>query len=103
MCGGAPDAPLASRRKPCGQRRLGFRGFSGFRALAAVARTVHHDEPVERASIDFDRILVPTDFGEPAERAIELAVGLAKKHGAKITLMHVYELPPYPFGSAESA
>jgi nucleotide-binding universal stress UspA family protein len=43
-------------------------------------------------------ILVPTDFGEPAERALELAIELAKRFEAKLTLLHVYTLPwlPYP-------
>lgn len=38
-------------------------------------------------------ILVPTDFGEPAERAIALAIELARPLSAKITLLHVYEIP----------
>ena len=35
------------------------------------------------------RILVPTDFTEYSEFAIESAVGLAKKSGGKIVLFHV--------------
>jgi nucleotide-binding universal stress UspA family protein len=53
---------------------------------------------VERASTVFDRILVPTDFSVPARRAVDLAVDVAKQRGATITLLHVYELPTYPFG-----
>jgi nucleotide-binding universal stress UspA family protein len=39
------------------------------------------------------RILVPTDFTETSEKAIEWALGLAAKLGAAVTVMHAYELP----------
>ena len=49
---------------------------------------------------EFSHFLVPTDFGEAATRALDLAVELSKKFGAALTLLHVYELPlplvPYP-------
>jgi len=46
-------------------------------------------------------ILVPTDFGEPAAQAIELAIELARKFDAKITLLHVYEIfLPMPYSGA---
>ena len=38
-------------------------------------------------------ILVPTDFGEPAERATDYALALAGKFDANVTLMHVYSIP----------
>jgi nucleotide-binding universal stress UspA family protein len=41
----------------------------------------------------FRHILVPTDFGECAEQALEVAIGLATKLDAKLTLIHVCELP----------
>jgi nucleotide-binding universal stress UspA family protein len=47
--------------------------------------------------MDLRRILVPTDFGEAAAKALDFAVDLAKKYGAKITLLHVYEVPVYPY------
>jgi nucleotide-binding universal stress UspA family protein len=40
----------------------------------------------------FKRILVPTDFGEPAEHALDIAIELATKFGASITLLHAYQL-----------
>jgi nucleotide-binding universal stress UspA family protein len=40
-------------------------------------------------------ILVPTDFAEPAARALELAIELASAFGAQITLLHV--VPELPF------
>jgi len=46
----------------------------------------------------FKHILVPTDFGEPAERALELAIALAKKFGSKVTLFHATWIPPIAYG-----
>jgi len=47
-------------------------------------------------------ILVPTDFGEPAERATEYALALAGKFEAKLTLMHVYSIPTYGYADGFS-
>jgi nucleotide-binding universal stress UspA family protein len=38
-------------------------------------------------------ILVPTDFSEPAERALDYAVALAERVGAQVTVLHAYEIP----------
>jgi nucleotide-binding universal stress UspA family protein len=43
--------------------------------------------------IDLKRILVPTDFTETSDHAIDWALGLAGKVGAAVTVMHGYELP----------
>lgn len=45
----------------------------------------------------FKHILVPTDFGEPADHALDIAIELAPKFGASISLLHVYQvvLPLY--------
>jgi nucleotide-binding universal stress UspA family protein len=45
----------------------------------------------------FKNILVPTDFSEPAEQATELAILLAQKFDSKLTLLHAYEIPSYPY------
>ena len=42
-------------------------------------------------------ILVPTDFSDPAEEALDYAILLAEKNGAKITVMHAYEVPSMGF------
>jgi nucleotide-binding universal stress UspA family protein len=42
-------------------------------------------------------ILVPTDFSETADRAIEQALVLAQKFEAKITLLHVLSMPVYSY------
>lgn len=39
-------------------------------------------------------LLVPVDFSECGARALELALSLARCHGAKLTLVHVSPLPP---------
>jgi len=38
-------------------------------------------------------ILVPVDFSERCREALEFALGLARKSGAKVTIDHVYEVP----------
>jgi len=44
----------------------------------------------------FRHILAPTDFSEYSQTAVASALELAKKFGAKLTILHVVELPPYP-------
>jgi len=42
---------------------------------------------------EFRNILVPTDFTEPSEHALDWAIQMASRLGSSITLMHAYELP----------
>ena len=42
---------------------------------------------------DFRNVLVATDFSEPAARAVDFAVELARKFDARLTLLHVYHIP----------
>ena len=42
-------------------------------------------------------ILVPTDFSDPANRAVDYAIELAEKLGAGVTVMHAYEIRPMNF------
>jgi nucleotide-binding universal stress UspA family protein len=42
-------------------------------------------------------ILVPTDFGESSQRALDHAVELARKFDAKLTLLHSFEVPAYAY------
>jgi nucleotide-binding universal stress UspA family protein len=39
------------------------------------------------------RILVPTDFTETSDRALDWAMGIAARVGASLTVMHSYEIP----------
>jgi nucleotide-binding universal stress UspA family protein len=45
-------------------------------------------------------ILVATDFTPPADAALDFALGLAKQLGAKVALVHAYEIPIYGFPDA---
>jgi nucleotide-binding universal stress UspA family protein len=45
----------------------------------------------------FKHILVPFDFGDASLQALALAVDLAKVHGARLTILHVCEIPAYVY------
>jgi len=55
-------------------------------------------EPISEPSpLDWKNILAPTDFSEPSEEALKTAADVAQQCGAKITLLHVIQLPAaYP-------
>lgn len=53
--------------------------------------------------ISFKHILVPVDFGEPSDHALEVAMNLAKQYGSLVTLVHVWELPAYAYSGMELA
>jgi nucleotide-binding universal stress UspA family protein len=40
----------------------------------------------------FKHILVPTDFGEPAQHALDVALEVAAKFDASVSLLHVYPI-----------
>ena len=46
------------------------------------------------------RFLVPVDFSAYAHQALEYAIGLARKPGARVTLLHVMQSPPWGGESA---
>jgi hypothetical protein len=41
------------------------------------------------------RFLVPGDFSEDGNQVLEYAIGLASKLGARVTLLHVIQPPPW--------
>jgi nucleotide-binding universal stress UspA family protein len=47
----------------------------------------------------FQHILVPVDFGDASNEALEMALGLAPKLDAKITILHATWLPPYYYST----
>lgn len=47
----------------------------------------------------FERILVASDFSDSSQRALELALGVAEKFGAELTLMHSWEAPDYSYAA----
>jgi universal stress protein A len=50
----------------------------------------------EGMTMEIHQILAPTDFSEFSKRSVESAHALAQTFGAKLLLLHVVELPPYP-------
>lgn len=54
----------------------------------------------ERAPIR--HILVPHDFSETAERALGFALDLGRRLGARLTILHTYEIATYGFAEAPS-
>ncbi|GIX48267.1 MAG: hypothetical protein KatS3mg131_2478 [Candidatus Tectimicrobiota bacterium] len=53
----------------------------------------------------FQRILVPVDFSEPSEHALQYAIDLAKQLQARLTLLHVvsaHVMPELPLTVAET-
>jgi universal stress protein A len=49
--------------------------------------------------LPIQRILVPVDFSEHSEHALDEAIGLAKQFGAELHLLHCYQIyPPGAFG-----
>ncbi len=45
----------------------------------------------------FKHILVPTDFEQASTGALDIATSLAQAFAAKVTLLHVWEIPIYPY------
>ncbi len=45
--------------------------------------------------MNVDRILVPVDFSEGSSAALDFALQFAKKFGAQVDLLHVWEPPGY--------
>jgi nucleotide-binding universal stress UspA family protein len=45
--------------------------------------------------MDIRHLLAPTDFSECSKDAVSYALELAQKFGAKLSLLHVVEPPPY--------
>ena len=46
--------------------------------------------------MDIRHILAPTDFSDYSKKALSDALDLAQTFGAKLSLLHVIEPPPYP-------
>ena len=63
---------------------------------ASSAQNELKDSPVDSPEEPvFKRILVPTDFSESAEHALNYAARLSKPHRAEIMVLHVFHLREY--------
>jgi universal stress protein A len=43
--------------------------------------------------VEIRKILVPVDFSDPSQRALDAAISVAKHFGSELTLFHCYPLP----------
>jgi nucleotide-binding universal stress UspA family protein len=84
---------------------LGTHGRSGFQRLflGSVAEKVIRSAPCPTlivpprawdAPAHFHRILCPIDFSDSSLSALEFAINLSEEADAKLTLLHVVEMPP---------
>jgi nucleotide-binding universal stress UspA family protein len=88
---------------------LGTHGRTGFRRLVmgSVTEKVirqagcpvltvppHAPDAVPRALVSIERILCAVDFSSSSIRALEYAASLSEQAKAKLTVLHVVELPP---------
>jgi universal stress protein A len=48
-------------------------------------------------TLNVQRILCPTDFSEPSNEALELAIEMARRFDAELVLFHAHEMPAYVF------
>src|SRR5688572_21479056 len=58
-------------------------------------RSSHSQSVLGKKSFECRRILVPLDFSGKSRQALNVAVPLAQRYGAKISLMHSLEPPVY--------
>jgi nucleotide-binding universal stress UspA family protein len=50
--------------------------------------------------VDFKHILVPVDFGESSQEALDLGIEFARMFSAALTLVHACEIPAYAYDGA---
>jgi nucleotide-binding universal stress UspA family protein len=109
---GSPSATIlaAAREGPFDLIALGTHGRTGLshllvgsvaertvRGSACPVLTFRMPERLQPPPGVISRVIVPTDFGEPAAQALEVAIAVAAKYEAAITLVHAYELFPHPY------
>ena len=92
------DAPQI----PCGQRRAVpstkiSLGRKKFEMKASIETSIHAEVPtaqsVDISKFTFSHILAPTDFSPNSDKAVDCAVQLARRLGAKLTLLHIASEP----------
>lgn len=72
-------------------------GFRSSEIRACVDTRPGHEFALGTLMTPIKHILVPVDFTETSEAALDYAIELAAKLGADVTVMHAYELPIYGF------
>jgi nucleotide-binding universal stress UspA family protein len=51
----------------------------------------------------FRHVLIATDLSEPSERAVDVAAALSRALGARLTVLHVYEVSSTTMAGADAA
>lgn len=99
---GAPWEAIVeqARARGAGLIVMGTHGRRGLPrlVLGSVAEKVLRTSTVPVVTVparprSLGSVLVATDFSEPAARACDLAIALASKVDARVTLVHVYAIP----------
>lgn len=97
-----------ARHIPADTIVMGSRGASGLEGLVmgSVSHKVFHLAPCSCVTVrtgerqtglsEVERILVPTDGSEHAEKALGVACDIASKFGARLRLLHVLDHRPSP-------
>jgi nucleotide-binding universal stress UspA family protein len=104
-------AEILTQAQPSDLIVIGAHGRSGFEhlVLGSVAEKVLHGAPgpvltIPRGVADatdavpglFHHIVAAIDFSEPSMHALEYALSLAEEADARLTLLHVVEIPEEP-------
>src|SRR5690349_1771610 len=91
------SARLATRcsrlRRRCATTRSSF-------CSSMLARNASGTPDAPFRGMEIRRILVPVDFSAQADAAYAYALDLARKLDAKITLLHVFQVPAFAFPDA---
>src|SRR6476661_707303 len=87
----ANEATRVPRRAPlqtCARDATTRPGRREAHKLLGPGEALLSSQSQEAVMSGFKHILVPTDFGEPAQRALDFAITLASKFDSDITLLH---------------
>jgi len=83
-------------RRGMGHLVLGSEAESVVRLSSCPVLTIReHEKPIDMKKID--KILVPIDFSEHSKQVLSHAKEIAYVYGAKLQLLHVFELKAHPF------
>jgi nucleotide-binding universal stress UspA family protein len=91
-----PDVALGLRYAP-----VESQFWADFARQSAVAPSAEASKPAP--AVKPLGILVPTDFSPASLPALDCALGIARQHAARVTLLHAINLNLTPFGPAHAA
>jgi len=77
--------------------RANWRAIGGY--MAEHTQLAAHETHLETSRVHFKNILVAVDFSESSRRALELAVSLADRFGARLVVLHVIQPQVYTPGA----